>query len=57
MHNALGYAYFSMEKSDMAIKEYQQAVEKQPGYALRGPLSTRGYSLSSRYIGACFRHQ
>ena len=31
MHNALGYAYFNMEKTDMAISEYQQAVEKQPG--------------------------
>ena len=39
VHNALGYAYFSMEKSDMAIKEYQQAVEKQPGCAHLAPLS------------------
>jgi len=34
VHNALGYAYFNMEKTDMAINEYQQAVEKQPGCAV-----------------------
>ena len=31
MHNALGFAYFNMSKTDMAIAEYKQAVEKQPG--------------------------
>ena len=38
VHNALGYAYFNMEKTDMAINEYQQAVEKQPGCAIARPL-------------------
>lgn len=31
VHNALGYAYFNMGKTDIAIGEYKQAVEKQPG--------------------------
>lgn len=31
VHNALGYAYFNMGKTDIAIAEYKQAVEKQPG--------------------------
>jgi tetratricopeptide (TPR) repeat protein len=32
VHNALGFAYFNMQKTDIAIREYKQAVEKQPGY-------------------------
>jgi tetratricopeptide (TPR) repeat protein len=32
VHNALGFAYFSMEKSSMAIDNYKKAVEMQPGY-------------------------
>jgi len=31
VHNALGFAYFNMQKTDIAIQEYKQAVEKQPG--------------------------
>ncbi len=37
MHNALGFAYFNMQKYDLAIAEYKQAVEKQPGYNLPLP--------------------
>lgn len=33
VHNALGYAYFNMGKTDIAIGEYKQAVDKQPGCA------------------------
>ncbi|KAF6259009.1 hypothetical protein COO60DRAFT_1515719 [Scenedesmus sp. NREL 46B-D3] len=32
VHNALGFCYFSMEKVDMAIQEYQKAVDLQQGY-------------------------
>ncbi|GIL46789.1 hypothetical protein Vafri_3678 [Volvox africanus] len=32
VHNALGFCYFNMEKSELAIQEYQRAVELQPGY-------------------------
>ncbi|MEW5299538.1 MAG: hypothetical protein WDW36_002545 [Sanguina aurantia] len=32
VHNALGFCYFNMEKTDMAITEYVKAVELQPGY-------------------------
>lgn len=32
VHNALGFCYFNMEKSDMAVQEYRKAVELQPGY-------------------------
>ncbi|KAF8073104.1 PI4KG4 [Scenedesmus sp. PABB004] len=32
VHNALGFCYFSMEKTDMAIAEYKRAVELQQGY-------------------------
>ncbi|GIL98548.1 hypothetical protein Vretimale_3912 [Volvox reticuliferus] len=32
VHNALGFCYFNMEKTDLAIQEYQRAVELQPGY-------------------------
>ncbi|GFR43926.1 hypothetical protein Agub_g5063 [Astrephomene gubernaculifera] len=32
VHNALGFCYFNMEKTDMAIQEYRRAVELQPGY-------------------------
>jgi len=32
VHNALGFAYFSMDKGNMAIDNYKKAVEMQPGY-------------------------
>lgn len=32
VHNALGYAFFNMEKTDAAIAEYRKAVQLQPGY-------------------------
>jgi len=32
-HNALGFAYFSMDLTDDAVREYQRAVELLPGYA------------------------
>ncbi|PNW75369.1 hypothetical protein CHLRE_12g524300v5 [Chlamydomonas reinhardtii] len=32
VHNALGFCYFNMEKTDMAIEEYRLAVALQPGY-------------------------
>ena len=32
VHNALGYAYFNMERFDAAISEYKAAVGLQPGY-------------------------
>ena len=32
VYNALGFAYFNMEKNDLAVEHYQKAVELQPGY-------------------------
>lgn len=32
VHNALGFCYFSMEKTDAAIAEYRAAVGLQQGY-------------------------
>jgi tetratricopeptide (TPR) repeat protein len=32
VHNALGYAYFNMERVDEAVAEYKAAVGLQPGY-------------------------
>ena len=32
VHNALGYAYFNLEKLDKSVKEYREAVRLQPGY-------------------------
>ena len=32
VHNALGFAYFNMDKSDLAVTEYRRAVQLQPGY-------------------------
>ena len=32
VHNALGYAYFNMEKASLAVENYRKAVELQPGY-------------------------
>lgn len=32
VHNALGYCYFSMDRSELALAEYKRAVELQPGY-------------------------
>ncbi|KAL4525038.1 hypothetical protein Ndes2437B_g03212 [Nannochloris sp. 'desiccata'] len=32
VHNALGYAYFNMERVDSAVEEYKAAVALQPGY-------------------------
>lgn len=32
VHNALGFAFFNMEKVDPAISQYRKAVELQPGY-------------------------
>lgn len=32
VHNALGFCYFSMEKTDLAIQEYRKAVDLQQGY-------------------------
>ena len=32
VHNALGFAYFNMDRSELALKNYKRAVELQPGY-------------------------
>ena len=32
VHNALGFAYFNMERTELALKNYARAVELQPGY-------------------------
>lgn len=32
MHNALGFAYFNMDKPGLAIENYRKAVDLQPGY-------------------------
>ncbi|KAL4430894.1 hypothetical protein ABPG75_006150 [Micractinium tetrahymenae] len=32
VHNALGYAFFNMEKTEAAIAEYRKAVQLQPSY-------------------------
>ncbi|CAD7697262.1 unnamed protein product [Ostreobium quekettii] len=32
VHNALGYAYFNLEKNEEAIQQYETAVKLQPGY-------------------------
>ncbi|KAK9904268.1 hypothetical protein WJX75_008155 [Coccomyxa subellipsoidea] len=32
VHNALGFAYFNMQRSELAVKNYRKAVELQPGY-------------------------
>ena len=32
VHNALGYAYFQLDKTELAIEQYKQAVDLQPGY-------------------------
>lgn len=32
VHNALGFAYFNMDRSELAMKNYRRAVELQPGY-------------------------
>ncbi|CAL8470599.1 g10141 [Coccomyxa elongata] len=32
VHNALGFAYFNMQRTELAVKNYRKAVELQPGY-------------------------
>ena len=32
VHNALGFAFFNMDKVDAAIDQYRKAVDLQPGY-------------------------
>ena len=32
VHNALGFSYAAQEQFDMAIKQYKDALEQQPGY-------------------------
>ena len=32
MHNALGYAYLSMDRVELAVTNFRKAVELQPGY-------------------------
>lgn len=34
VHNALGFSYFSDDKVEAAVKEYQKAVKLQPGYVV-----------------------
>ena len=34
VYNALGFAYFNMEKNDLAVENYEKAVELQPGYVV-----------------------
>ncbi|KAK9807964.1 hypothetical protein WJX73_008264 [Symbiochloris irregularis] len=34
VYNALGFAYFNMEKNDLAVEHYRKAVELQPGYVV-----------------------
>lgn len=46
VHNALGYAYYSMERYKDAVKEYQRAVALQPGYYI-GERTTLGSGAGS----------
>ena len=49
VHNALGFAYLNMERNELAIKAYQQAVELQPGYVTAwNNLGVQGGILSLR---------
>ena len=32
VHNALGFAYFNMDRTELALRNYNKAVELQPGY-------------------------
>ena len=32
VHNALGFAYFNMDRTELALRNYAKAVELQPGY-------------------------
>ena len=32
VHNALGFAYFNMDRTELATKNYRKAIELQPGY-------------------------
>ena len=32
VHNALGFAYFNMDRTELATKNYRRAIELQPGY-------------------------
>ena len=44
MHNALGYAFFNMDRVEAAVDQYRKATDLQPGYVTgAAPLLPAGW--------------
>ncbi|KAL4859489.1 Tetratricopeptide repeat domain-containing protein PYG7 [Chlorella vulgaris] len=52
VHNALGFAFFNMEKVDPAISQYRKAVELQPGYVTAWNNLGDAYERKKQYAPA-----
>lgn len=57
VHNALGYAYFNMEKTEPAIGEYRKAVQLQPGYVTAWNNLGDAYERKKAYTEALAAYQ
>lgn len=53
VHNALGFCYFSMEKTDLAIAEYRKAVDLQQGYVTAWNNLGDAYERSKQWRCGC----
>ncbi|MGF1493196.1 MAG: tetratricopeptide repeat protein [Microcoleaceae cyanobacterium] len=50
IHNALGYAYFSQEQYDIAIRQYKEALKQVPQYVIA--LNNLGYAYERKKLTA-----
>lgn len=57
VHNALGFCYFSMEKTDLAIAEYRKAVDLQQGYVTAWNNLGDAYEKSKQWRDALAAYQ
>ncbi|HIK54533.1 MAG TPA: tetratricopeptide repeat protein [Synechococcales cyanobacterium M55_K2018_004] len=50
IYNALGYAYAAQEQYDLAIKQYKEALEQQPGYVTA--MNNLGFAYEKKQLTA-----
>ncbi|MGG6294152.1 tetratricopeptide repeat protein [Leptolyngbya sp. AN02str] len=48
LYNAIGYAYSAQEQYDLAIRQYKEALEKQPGYVTA--LNNIGFAYEKKQL-------
>ncbi|WP_425213893.1 tetratricopeptide repeat protein [Tumidithrix helvetica] len=48
IYNALGYAYFAQQQFDLSIKNYKEAIERQPDYVIA--LNNLGHAYEKKKL-------